>query len=186
MSRQFGGLELAIVRHLVELHGGTVAVASAGEGLGAAFTVKLPLARRGGEERGGETYPLIHVPLTGLQILVIDDESDSRDFVALVLEQAGATVMTAQTAMKGFFALTQSPPDVVGSDIGMPVMDGLLMQRVRALPSEQGGQVKVIALPAGAPSLETQVTLAVLSSMLSSFIASFTGTGALRIDCIGS
>ncbi|MER3432095.1 MAG: hypothetical protein C4288_01360 [Leptolyngbya sp. ERB_1_1] len=161
-TRKFGGLGLglAIVRHLVELHGGTVLVDSEGEGLGATFTVKLPLM---------PTQPLIHfarrdsealLNLDSVRILVIDDEVDSREFVAFVLEQSGAIVTTAATAGEGFLALAQSPPDVLVSDIGMPDMDGyMLMQQVRALPPDQGGAVKAIALTAYAGDFNQQQAL---------------------------
>jgi len=167
-TRKFGGLGvgLAIVRHLVELHGGKVTVASDGEGLGATFTVKLPLLQRkkegdmgqqGSHQRRSHSSPL---PLMGLHILVIDDETDSRDFVAFVLEQAGAKVTTAATAREGLVALTQSPPDVLVSDVGMPDIDGyMLMQQVKALPPEQGGQVKAIALTAYAGDFNQQRAL---------------------------
>lgn len=90
-------------------------------------------------------------------MLAIDDGTDSREFVAFVLEQAGATVTTAAIASEGFLALTQSPPDVLVSDIGMPDIDGyMLMRQVRALPPKQGGQVKAIALIAYAGDFNQQ------------------------------
>jgi len=161
-TRKFGGLGLglAIVRHLVELHGGIVLVDSKGEGLGATFTVKLPLM---------PIQPMIHfarrdsealLNLDSVRILVIDDEVDSREFVAFVLKEAGAIVTTAATAGEGFLALVQCPPDVLVSDIGMPDMDGyMLMQQVRALRSNQGGAVKAIALTAYAGDFNQQQAL---------------------------
>uniref|UniRef100_UPI0030DD9D48 response regulator n=1 Tax=Oculatella sp. LEGE 06141 TaxID=1828648 RepID=UPI0030DD9D48 len=91
---------------------------------------------------------------------MIDDEPDSRDFVAFVLEQAGATVITATTATEGLVALTQFLPDVLVSDVGMLDINGyMLMQQVRALPADQGGQVKAIALTAYAGDFNRQRAL---------------------------
>lgn len=98
--------------------------------------------------------------LNGIQVLVVDDESDSREFVAFVLEQAGADVITATTADEALKMLMQSQPDVLLSDIGMPDTDGyMLIQQVRALPKEQGGQVTAIALTAYAGDFNQQQAL---------------------------
>jgi PAS domain S-box-containing protein len=161
-TRKFGGLGLglAIVRQIVELHGGTVQAESPGEGLGAIFTVTLPLMPIQPTLNLDQVSSQSSLSLTGVKTLVIDDETDSREFVAFVLEQAGATVITAPTAGEGFLALTQAQPDVLLSDIGMPDMDGyMLMQQVRALPPEQGGQVKAIALTAYAGEYDQRQAL---------------------------
>jgi CheY-like chemotaxis protein len=98
--------------------------------------------------------------LHGIQVLVVDDEPDSREFVAFVLEQAGATVLTATTADEALTMLVRSQPSVLLSDIGMPDMDGyMLMQQVRALPS-QGAQVPAIALTAYAGDFNQKQALA--------------------------
>jgi CheY-like chemotaxis protein len=98
--------------------------------------------------------------LNGIKVLVVDDEPDSREFVAFVLEQAGATVLTATTAAEALTMLIRSKPTVLLSDIGMPEMDGyMLMQQVRALPPEQGGQVRAIALTAYAGDFNQQQAL---------------------------
>jgi PAS domain S-box-containing protein len=162
-TRKFGGLGLglAIVRQIVELHGGTVRATSPGEGQGATFTVRLPLLRSL-DDRDKATDPPSRTPsssqpLTGLQILVVDDDPDSRDFTAFVVEQAGATVTTATSAAEAIARLTQSQQDLLLSDVGMPEMDGyMMMQRIRELSSEQNGEIKAIALTAYAGDFNQQ------------------------------
>jgi signal transduction histidine kinase len=162
-TRRYGGLGLglAIVRHLVELHGGTVTAASPGEGLGTIFIVKLPLISTQTETELDsilDTDPFLQ--LNGIQVLVVDDEPDSLALAKFVLQQAGARVMTAATAREGLQAFIQSLPDVLVSDIGMLEMDGyMLLQQIRALPPEQGGQVKAVALTAYAGEVNRQKVL---------------------------
>ncbi|MBD0267451.1 MAG: response regulator, partial [Cyanobacteria bacterium Co-bin8] len=162
-TRKFGGLGLglAIVRHLVELHGGTIWAESPGEGQGATFTLRLPLFRGGSAEAGeacdriSSTSPT--APLAGKQILVVDDEIDSREFVVFLLEQAGAEVRSAANAGEALAALRKTPPDVLISDIGMPDLDGyMLIRQVRALQPEQGGQTPAVALTAYAGEFDQQ------------------------------
>ncbi|MBD1903705.1 PAS domain S-box protein [Trichocoleus sp. DQ-A3] len=161
-TRNFGGLGLglAIARNLVELHGGTVGVESKGTGMGAIFTIKLPLMpiQATANQNSPSSEPASD--LNGIQVLVVDDEPDSREFVAFVLEEAGAKVMTATTAAEALTMLMRFKPTVLLSDIGMPDMDGyMLMQQVRTLSTEQGGQVKAIALTAYAGDFNQQQAL---------------------------
>ncbi|MBD1995923.1 PAS domain S-box protein [Leptolyngbya sp. FACHB-541] len=161
-TRKFGGLGLglAIVRHLVELHGGTIQADSPGEGSGATFTVRLPLMAN--EITVSRAFPLSKQPLSlqGIQILVVDDETDTRDLIAFLLEQAGASVATAASASEALTLLIRSKPDLLVSDIGMPEMNGyMLMQQIRTLPPDQGGQVKAIALTAYAGDFDQQQAL---------------------------
>jgi PAS domain S-box-containing protein len=160
-TRRHGGLGLglSIVRHLVELHGGTVRADSPGEGAGATFTVSLPVApvyrREAAEGRAHpaarDALPAHECPerLDGLRLLVVDDEPDARELLAVGLGQCGAEVVTAASARAAVEALTQERFDVLVSDIGMPGEDGYeLIRRLRALPAESGGRTPAVALTA--------------------------------------
>ena len=159
-TRNYGGLGLglAIVRHLVELHGGTAWAESAGENQGAKFTVRLPtmtLSEHQPDEVLGQ--PAIsmgerdHQPasLDGLRVLVVDDEFDARTLLTAMLERCGAQVIAVGSAREGIESVESWKPDVLIADIGMPVEDGYgLIRRVRALPKEHGGQIPALALTA--------------------------------------
>lgn len=156
-TRKFGGLGLglAIVRQIVELHGGTVAVDSPGEGQGATFTVCFPLAPHATALPAIEQSSNLTADLSTVRILVVDDDTDSREFVAFVLEQAGAIVTIAASGVEALHVFSQTVPDLMVSDIGMPEMNGyMLMRQIRSLPLEQGGQIPAIALTAYAGELD--------------------------------
>lgn len=155
-TRNFGGLGLglAIVRNIIEIHGGIVKADSHGEGKGAIFTVSLPLLpdespRMTNEQKDPAFLTSTSLRLSGIRVLVVDDDADSRDFVAFVLEQDGACVFTVSSAFEALQTLPQVKPDVLVSDISMPEMDGyMLIHRVRTWTPEQGGQIPAIALTA--------------------------------------
>lgn len=161
-TRKFGGLGLglAIVRHLTELHGGTVAVSSPGLGRGAIFSVKLPLMNIPTTEQidYGSTVDRVQPNrFSGIYVMVVDDEIDSLDILTLILEQEGAEVASVASADEALAAFKEKTPNLIISDIGMPKTDGYsLMTQIRALP--QGSDVPAIALTAYAGEIDKQLS----------------------------
>ena len=158
-TRRHGGLGLglSIVRELVELHGGTVSVASPGLGGGTTFKLILPVRSVHYETSDFErTLPVFGAntlidqqPLNGLRVLVVDDETDARELIATVLMGSGAEVVSVESGGAALDEMTRQRFDVLVADIGMLVMDGYaLIEQIRQLPAERGGKIPAVALTA--------------------------------------
>jgi CheY-like chemotaxis protein len=158
------GLGLAIVRHIIELHGGTVEVRSEGEGQGTTFTVRLPVSetplddaeKTNGHEKGAEQFDSDELTLSahqneikGKRILLVDDEKDTLELVGDVLAQNGVEVRTHTSVADALETLKQWKPDVIISDIAMPEEDGFsFIKKLKTLSPEEGGTIPAIALTA--------------------------------------
>ena len=163
-TRRHGGLGLglAIVRHLTEAHGGTIAAESDGPDRGATFTVRLPVrgARRSASAKARRASRLPHAVLDGISILVVDDEADARELIRTVLEAGGGSVSLAASAGEALHAIEATTFDVLVADIGMPDQDGYsLVQAVRSLAAP-AGRIPAIAVTAYAGEAEREKALA--------------------------
>jgi CheY-like chemotaxis protein/anti-sigma regulatory factor (Ser/Thr protein kinase) len=219
-NRRHGGLGLglAIVRHLVELHGGTVRADSDGDGRGSTFTLRLPslvahteeerpsaeqfappsaaqgAAQTANAKRPTPGQPLADFPkLTDIRVLVVEDQSDAREMLNVILSQCGAEVKTAATSREALEVLNEWLPEVLVSDIGMPDEDGYsLIHQVRALEPERGGGIPAVALTGyGGPEdrrrllsagYQVHITKPVEVTELASAIARLTGRSAQSLN----
>lgn len=163
-TRKFGGLGLglAIARQIVEMHGGTIWAESQGENQGATFVVQLPVTSQAAPiaAESARTQADAKILLNNVQILLVDDEPDTREFQAFVLEQSGAKVTAVASGLEALQVLNQCVPDVLVSDVGMAEMDGyMLMQQIRLRPIDQGRNILAIALTAYAAEVDQQKAL---------------------------
>ena len=160
-ARRHGGLGLglAIARHLVEAHGGSVTAQSDGPGTGARFTIRLPVAsaRPRALPMVEPKTPEVDQLIAGLRVLVADDEPDAREVMRAALERHGGTVVSVASANEALAALRQESFDALVADIGMPEQDGYsLMRSIRGLPANEGGRIPSIAVTAYATLRERE------------------------------
>ncbi|MBW4661960.1 MAG: response regulator [Drouetiella hepatica Uher 2000/2452] len=173
-TRKFGGLGLglAIARQIVEMHGGTLWAESQGEGQGATFILQLPTIQQAAliipQPARNPSASDIELPLGGIHVLLVDDDSDTREFQAFVLEKSGANVTAVASGFEALQALEQFTPDILVSDIGMAEMDGyMLMRQIRSRLPDRGKTTpekdsllpKAIALTAYAAEVDQQRAL---------------------------
>jgi signal transduction histidine kinase len=190
------GLGLAIVRHLVELHGGTVQATSLGLGRGATFTITLPALPTASTRPGGTVASVMPpvedagkpIPLDGLRVLVVDDEPDARELLVLILRAHGAITESAGSAHEALECIARSKPDVLVSDIAMPGADGIeLIQKIRQLDGDVG-RLPAIALTAYSRSesrrkilaagFQVHVAKPIEPAALTAVVANLAGKGA--------
>jgi CheY-like chemotaxis protein len=146
------GLGLAIARHLVEIHGGTIKAESAGDGRGATFTIRLPLVEATAKSFAEPDQPKVsRAPqlLSGLNVLVVDDDSDTLTLMATALKRREANVTAVSSAGEAIQAITLKRPDVLVSDIAMPDEDGYgLIKKVRSLENGASENIPAVAITA--------------------------------------
>jgi CheY-like chemotaxis protein len=162
-TRSFGGLGLglAIVRHLVELHGGTVSAESEGVGKGATFSATFPLLTERAEPVAHDLSVAEVRSLDGLRVLLVDDEPEAREIISTVIGRTGAEVKACISASEALAKVTEWRPDVILSDIAMPEEDGYsFIGKVRSLPREKGGETPAAALSAYAREEDRKRALA--------------------------